>query len=63
MGVLAWAPMCERLPHRKLEQYCEQLALKINTKLGGTTVRMAGEEKGPGGWAPILGDRHFMVRG
>lgn len=40
---------------RKLEQYCGNVALKINTKLGGTTAQLRLE-------APFLENKHFMVR-
>ena len=44
---------------KKLSQYCGNVALKINTKLGGTTAQIAGAPKD---WAPFLKDKHFMVR-
>lgn len=43
---------------RKLSQYCGNVALKINTKLGGTTAQIAGAPKD---WAPFLKDKHVMV--
>ena len=58
---MALIPFPSFLGHRKLDQYCGNVALKVNTKLGGSTSQMAGEVKEPRGWAPLLGDKHFMV--
>jgi hypothetical protein len=43
---------------RKLDQYTSNVALKVNTKLGGTTAELAGTMED---YAPFLERRHFMV--
>lgn len=44
----------------KRDQYCSNLAMKINTKIGGAVCRLAGE---PGKILPVIGNTDYMFMG
>lgn len=48
-------------PHdKRRDQYCSNVAMKINTKIGGAVCRLAGD---PSKILPVIGNSDFMIMG